>query len=176
MADLTGSAQSVDGLLSAPEPLTVEHDVLDFDSGEAVLDDWLRHRALKNESRYSRTYVVCSENRVVGYYCISAGAIERAATPGRLRRNAPDAVPISVIGRLAVDRRHAGRGLGADLLSDALRRIALASQSIGIAAVLVHAKSKAAKTFYLRQAEFFEYPQDSRTLFLPIETIVAAFS
>jgi GNAT superfamily N-acetyltransferase len=130
---------------------------------------------LKNESRFSRTYVVCEGQRVVGYFCISAGSLERGATPGKVRRNAPDIIPVSVIGRLAVNRDHAGKGLGADLLSDALRRIALASQSIGIGAVLVQAKDEAAKRFYLRCAEFLEYPEDSRTLFLPIETVIAGF-
>jgi GNAT superfamily N-acetyltransferase len=98
------------------------------------------------------------------------------AVPGKIRRNAPDTIPVSVIGRLAIDRNYAGKGLGADILSDALRRIAIASQSIGIGAVLVHAKNDAAKRFYLKCAEFIEYPADSRTLFLPIETVVAAFS
>ena len=98
------------------------------------------------------------------------------SAPGKIRRNAPDTIPISVIGRLAVSRDCAGRGLGADLLSDALRRIAVASQSIGIGAVLVHAKDDAAKSFYMACAEFIEYPADSRTLFLPIETVIAAFS
>ncbi len=161
--------------LSAPAPLTAEHDVSGFDCGEPALDDWLRHRALKNESRFSRTYVVCAGPQVVGYFCISAGAVERAAAPGKVRRNAPDSIPVSVIGRLAVSRDHAGRGLGADMLADALRRIAVASQSIGIGAVLVHAKDDAARRFYMQCAEFIEYPQDSRTLFLPIEAVVAGF-
>ena len=162
--------------LSAPVPLTANHDVTDFDCGEPVLGDWLKQRALKNESRFSRTYVVCDGNRVVAYFCISAGAVERAAVPAKIRRNAPDTIPISVIGRLAVSRDHAGRRLGADILSDALRRIAVASQSIGIGAVLVQAKDERAKRFYMACAEFIEYPADSRTLFLPIETVFAAFS
>jgi GNAT superfamily N-acetyltransferase len=161
--------------LSAPVPLTADHDLTDFDCGQPALNDWLKQRALKNESRFSRTYVVCEGACVVGYFCISAGAVERQAAPGKLRRNAPDSVPVSVIGRLAVSKSHAGRGLGADLLADALRRIAVASQSIGIGAVLVQAKDEAAKRFYLRCAEFLEYPADSRTLFLPIETVVGAF-
>jgi GNAT superfamily N-acetyltransferase len=127
---------------------------------------------MKNEGRFSRTYVVCDGNRVAAFYCISAGTVERAATPGKLRRNAPDTVPVSVIGRLAVSRDYAGRGLGADILSDALKRIAMASRSIGIGAVLVHAKDERAKRFYMACAEFVEYPADSRTLFLPIETVV----
>lgn len=161
---------------SAPVPLNAEHDLSGFDCAEPVLNDWLRHRALKNESRFSRAYVVCRGNRVVGYFCIAAGAVERAAAPGKIRRNAPDTIPVSVIGRLAVDRGHAGKGLGADLLSDALRRIALASQSIGIGAVLVQAKDEAAKRFYLRCAEFIEYPEDSSRLFLPMETVIAALN
>lgn len=162
--------------LSPPVPLAAEHDLDRFDCGEPALNDWLRQRALKNESRFSRTYVVCQDNRVVAYYCISAGAVGRDASPGKVRRNAPDTIPVSVIGRLAVTRDHAGKGLGADILSDALRRIAIASRSIGIGAVLVHAKDDDAKRFYMRCAEFIEYPVDSRTMFLPIETVVAAFS
>jgi GNAT superfamily N-acetyltransferase len=161
--------------LSEPVPLSAEHDLTIFDCGESALNDWLKHRALKNESRFSRTYVVCEGKRVVGYFCISAGALERAAVPNKLKRNAPDTIPVSVIGRLAVSASHAGKGLGADLLADALRRIAVASQSIGIGAVLVHAKDDQAKAFYLACAEFIAYPSDSRTLFLPIETVIAAF-
>lgn len=163
------------GRLSPPEPLKADHNLSAFACGEPALDDWLRQRALKNESRYSRTWVVCEGRTVVAYYCLSAGAVERAAAPGKLRRNAPDAIPVSILGRLAVTRTHAGRGLGADLLADALRRIAAASTSIGLAAVLVQAKDERARCFYLSCAEFIEFPEDSRTLFLPIETVVAAF-
>ena len=174
MAELTGRPQGSEHRLSAPVPLTAKHDLSAFDCGEPALNDWLHHHALKNESRFSRTYVVCDGDRVVAYYCISAGAIQRSAAPGKLRRNAPDAIPVSVIGRLAVNRDHAGRGLGADILADALRRIILASQSIGISAVLIHAKSDAAKRFYRRCAEFIEYPADSRILFMPIDTVARA--
>ena len=162
--------------LAAPAPLAASHDVGNFDCGEPALDDWLKHRALKNESRFSRTYVVCDDSRVIAYFCLSAGVVERSRAPGKVRRNAPDSVPVSIIGRLAVDRAYAGRGLGADLLSDALRRIAAASQTIGMAAVLVQAKDDKAKAFYLACAEFIEFPAESRSLFLPIETLVAAFS
>jgi GNAT superfamily N-acetyltransferase len=85
-------------------------------------------------------------------------------------------IPVSVFGRLAVSRDHAGKGIGADLLSVALRRVAVASKTLGIGAVLVHAKDDAARRFYLHCAEFIEHPADSRTLFLPIETVVAGFS
>lgn len=161
--------------LSAPVPLSADHDLSQFDCGEPALNDWLRHRAVKNESRFSRTYVVCAGNSVVAYACISAGSVERVAAPGKVRRNAPDKIPIAIIGRLAVSRDYAGKGLGADLLADVLRRIVLAAQSLGIAAVLVHPKDEAAMRFYMACAEFIEYPADSRTLYLPIDTVIAAF-
>jgi GNAT superfamily N-acetyltransferase len=159
--------------LRAPEPIGEGHDLSQFDCGVPVLDDWLRQRALRNESRFSRTYVVCEGARVAGFYCISAGAVERARVPGKLRRNAPDSVPVAVIGRLAVDRAYAGRGLGADLLADALRRIAGAAGVIGIAAVLVQAKDeKGRKAWYLRRAEFMAFPDEGRVLWLPVEAVV----
>ncbi|MCW5695352.1 MAG: GNAT family N-acetyltransferase [Bauldia sp.] len=161
--------------LSAPVPLSPAHNVTGFVCGVPVLDEWLRERALRNEGRYSRTYVVALGNRVIAYHSVSAGAVERVAAPGRLRRNAPDSIPVSIIGRLAVALDHAGSGLGTDILADALYRIAVASESIGIGAVLVHAKDERARHFYLGRAEFIEYPADSRILFLPIETVVAAF-
>jgi GNAT superfamily N-acetyltransferase len=174
MGALTPGREGRRSKLSSPVPLSADHDLSAFDCGVPALNGWLTQRALKNESRFSRTYVVCDGRQVVAYFCISAGAVERAVAPAKLRRNAPDTIPVSVIGRLAVSRSHAGHGLGADLLADAFRRIAVASQSIGIGAVLVHAKDDRAKAFYMACAEFIEYPADSRILFLPIETVVAA--
>jgi predicted GNAT family N-acyltransferase len=176
MAEVRPRSKRPKPLLSAPVPLRGEHDLSAFDCGEPALNDWLRDHALKNESRFSRTYVVCEDNCVIAYFRISAGAVQRSAAPRKVRRNAPNTMPVSIIGRLAVDHGHGGQGLGADLLSDALRRIAVASQNIGIGAVLIHAKSDEAKRFYTRCAEFIEHPADSRILFLPIETVVAAFT
>ncbi len=163
--------------ISAPAPLTIEHDLSAFDCGEEALDDWLRSRALKSEGRHARTYVLCVGQVVIGYYCICSGSVECSAAfvPGKVRRNAPNPIPISLIGRLAVDKRFAGRGLGPDLLRDALSRIVSASQVIGIGAVMVHAISDRARAFYMKHADWMEYPAESRTLFLPIETLIQAY-
>jgi GNAT superfamily N-acetyltransferase len=158
--------------LTAPQPITAAHDLSRFDCGVPVLNDWLRERALKTESRFSRSYVVCEGALVAGYYCLSAGAVQWEAAPGKLRRNAPDAVPVSILGRLAVDRDYAGRGLGASLLADALRRILGVAQSIGIAAVLVQAKDESARAWYLAQAEWLVFPAGSRMLWLPVGVVI----
>ena len=114
--------------------------------------------------------------RIAGYYSLSSGGVARAATPGKLRRNAPDTIPVVIIARLAVDRHYAGRGFGSDLLVDALKRCAHASKAIGIAAVMIHAKSDAARRFYMRQADFIEYPADSRILYLAMDAVTTAMS
>ena len=160
--------------LSEPVPISALHKVAEFDCGQPDLDNWLKMRAVRNEGRFSRTYVVCDNARVAGYYCISAAQVERAFVPKKLGRNAPDAIPVSIIGRLAVDQTFAGRRVGSSMLADAFRRIATASQIIGVAAILVHAKNEQAKAFYMACAEFVEYPLDSRILFLPIETLADA--
>lgn len=157
---------------SQPVALAAHHHLDDFDCGDVALNGWLGQRARKNESRFSRTYVVADGDDVRGYYCLAAGSIERQSTPGTLRRNAPDAVPVAVIGRLAVDKNFAGRGIGTDLLGDALKRCAAVSRTIAIAAVLVQAKNERAKQFYLSHARFVEYPDESKTLFLPINAIL----
>jgi ribosomal protein S18 acetylase RimI-like enzyme len=137
------------GEISAPEKLSAEHDLSGFDSGEPVLDEWLRRRALQNEaSGASRTYVVCVGARVVGYYTLAVGAVAHSEAPGRVRRNMPDSVPAMVLGRLAVDKAFQGRYIGAGLLCDAVLRTVQAAEIAGIRVILVHTISEAAKRFY----------------------------
>jgi hypothetical protein len=163
--------------LSPPVHLETSHDVTGFDCGNPDLNDWLRNRARTSEGKYSRTYVVCEGSAVVGYYCIANGGIQRKALPGKLRREQgqPNETPVAIIGRLARDIRYRGTGLGADLLVDALKRIISASEIIGMRCILVHAVDDVAMAFYTRCSDrFMEWPADSRTLFLPLETAIAA--
>lgn len=136
--------------LSAPEPLGTQHQVGDFNSGVASLDEWLKRRALANQaSGAARTFVVCEAKKIVGYYALASGAVSVVVAPGRFRRNMPDPILVAVLGRLAVDRAHQGRGLGRALVRDAARRIVHAADTIGIRGILVHAISPEAKIFYL---------------------------
>ena len=137
------------GPIGPPEKISAEHDISGFDSGEPVLDDWLRRRAMPNEaSGASRTYVVCVGKRVVGYYTLAAGAVTRTHALGRIKRNIPDPVPVVVLGRLAVDKVFHGQGVGTGLLRDAVLRALQAAEIAGVRAILVHALSEAAKRFY----------------------------
>jgi GNAT superfamily N-acetyltransferase len=162
--------------LSAPAPLSREHDLSQFDSGKPVLDNWLRNFARRSEGKSARCYVVAQGTVAVAYHCISTGAVERdAAAPEPLRKGMPATLPVMLIGRLAVDTRYHGQGLGTGLLKDALQRILHASREIGARAVLVHAIDDDAAAFYKRYG-FKAFPPDGHTLFLPIEEIAAALA
>lgn len=136
--------------LKAPEPLSADHLLNDFDCGEPALDDWLKRRAMANRlTGASRTFVVTDQSHsVCGYYAMAAGAVSRQAASSSIRRNMPDPVPVMMLARLAVARRAQGTKLGAALLQDAVNRAVLVACNIGVRAVLVHALNDKAKQFY----------------------------
>jgi len=145
----------------------------DFRCPEPALEDWLKRRAWKNQrDGASRCFVVCEKDAVVGYYALAAGAVAHSGSPGAIRRNMPEPIPVIVLGRLAVHADHVGRGIGAGLLKDAVLRAVRASQALGIRAMLCHAISEDAKRFYLRHG-FAESPVDPLTLFLNLTRLTA---
>jgi len=166
-----------DGLegISAPEPLRPEHDLSAFDSGEPVLDDWLRRRAVQNqETGASRTFVIQRHGQVVGFYALANGAVAHAEATGRTRRNMPDPIPVMVLGRLALDKRLPRRkGIGRALLRDAVLRTLHAAELAGIRAMLVHAISEDAKLFYER-CGFQPSPIDPMTLMITLRDAAMA--
>ncbi len=115
-----------------------------------MLDDWLKRRALANQSSgASRTFVVADQDgRVCGYYAMAAGAVSHQLATRGVRRNMPDPVPVMVLARLAVDRSTQGQRLGASLLQDAVNRAVAVSHNAGVRALLVHALHEKAKQFY----------------------------
>jgi predicted N-acetyltransferase YhbS len=144
----------------------------DFESGESSLDEWLDKRAAANqEAGASRTFVTCvNDNRIVGYYCLSASSIQRVLATGAIRRNMPDPIPMLLLGRLAVDRRWQRRGIGRGLLKDAVLRTVEISQHVGVRGLLVHAVSEGAKRFYM-DAQFEESPVNPMTLMVRLSDI-----
>jgi GNAT superfamily N-acetyltransferase len=136
--------------LRAPESLSLDHQCNSFACGESVLDEWLKRRALGNQtSGASRTFVVTTDEReVMGYYALSAGAVAHQDVTRSIRQNMPDPIPVMVLARLAVDVRAQGIKLGAALLQDALQRCVLVSQNTGVRAMLVHALHDRARQFY----------------------------
>lgn len=160
-------------MITAPERLTEVHLVEQFDCGKAPLNDWLRLRAIRSEGRSSRCFVICENNAVVGYYVLATGAVTHDNAPRTLRANLPNPTPVMVLGRLAVHKNYQRRGIGADLLREALTRALLASRSIGAMAVLVQAKDDDVVPFYASFG-FRAFPGEERKLFITMAEIAKA--
>ncbi|WP_156566116.1 GNAT family N-acetyltransferase [Metakosakonia massiliensis] len=161
------------GKVTAPVPLSSSHILAEFHCGEAALDEWIKHRGLKNQSMgAARTFVICRENssQVVGFYSLATGSVTHAIAPGNLRRNMPDPVPVIILARLAVDTGYHSKGLGADLLHDAVLRCCRVAENIGVRAIMVHALSDRARQFYLHHGFMLSQTQE-RTLFLRLPII-----
>jgi GNAT superfamily N-acetyltransferase len=159
------------------EPLDPKrHKVKDFQCGEPSLDRWLLSYAGQSQRRdVARTFVAAdSEGRVVGYYTLVAGQVEHGAGSPPVRagvsRHIP--IPICLIARLSADESWQGRGLGRDLLRDALRRTVAAADQIGIRAVLVDAIDDNAAAFYRRHG-FEPTTTDGLTLMVPLPAVRA---
>jgi ribosomal protein S18 acetylase RimI-like enzyme len=154
----------------APRALRAGDVVSDFSCGTPELDRWLRAWARHNDANAAaRTFVsvATGTDRVCGFYCLAAGSLVRAEAPGRLARNMPDPIPVVLIGRLAVDLRDARRGLGGSLLQHAVVQSVRVAQTIGMRAMVVHAKDDRAVAFYERFG-FTRFPSGDRTLYLRV--------
>ena len=162
------------------EPLGKSHDRGQFACGVPALDEYLARFARQNhESGIAKTFVGVapdSPRRVLGYYSISAGAIERDNLPPRAAKRFPNfPIPLARLARLAVDREFQGRGLGEDLMMDALNRVLRASGDIGIVGMLIDAKDEKAKRFYGRY-EFESLPDQPLVMWLPMAAIGRLFA
>ena len=154
-----------------PMPLEVADDLVGFDCGEESLNHWLQRTAHNNhKSGASRVFTIKEKGQVIGYYCLAAGSIARVAAPKKLIRNSPDPLPIILLGRLAIDNRYKGQGLGGFLLRDAILRSISLTQNLGVVALVAHALNQSAKEFYL-QYGFLESPLSDMTLILPLKNL-----
>jgi predicted N-acetyltransferase YhbS len=150
--------------LTPPRPLTITDDREMFDCGRESLNQWFRRHAWRNqETGASRTSVICdtATNEVVGYVSLSAAQIEREFLPKSAQRNRPDPLPVILLGQLAVDQRHHGKGCARSLLLFALTTAVRLSKEIGCFGVLTHPLDDGVRAFYQRFG-FEELPFDPK--------------
>jgi GNAT superfamily N-acetyltransferase len=117
---------------------------------------------------------VVPEGTIAGYYTLSSTSVQLAELPAQTVRNLPryPLVPATLLGRLAVDRRHQGKGYGRFLLGDALHRAA--RSEIASFAMIVDAKDESARRFYERES-FLPFPDQPMKLFRPMADIRRLF-
>lgn len=157
------------------EKLGKHHDRGAFSCGIEDLDTYLQRYASQNEKAgVSQHFVAVSkagDSKVLGYYALSAGSVSFEVVPDELKKRLPRyPIPVAHMGRLAVDQSMQGKGLGIDMLIDALARIARVSDEVGIHAVEVVAINPAAKQFYLKYG-FTELNDDPYRLYMSMKTV-----
>ena len=155
------------------EPLAAHHDRASFSCGEASLDRYIRRQASQDaRRRVVRVFVASGEppERIAGYCTLSAASFEKDNLPAELAGRLPHyPVPAAVIGRLAVDLRSQGSGLGEVLLLDAVHRVVRAGDTMGVYAVVVDALHERASAFYERYG-FAPFPSQPLRRYLPLRT------
>jgi GNAT superfamily N-acetyltransferase len=161
------------------EPLDAHHNRADFSCGVEALDRYFRQQAGQDQRRrVAVPYVLVdpTTGAVVGYYTLSTLSILAESLPDEVTRRLPryQALPAILIGRLALDQRYRGQGLGELLLMDALRCGLEISRQVGAMAVVVDAKDNAARAFYERYG-FIRFLDHEYRLFLPMATVAQIF-
>ena len=143
-----------------------------FDCGQDDLNRFLKRFALANQAaNAAQTYVACRAARIVGYYSLVVGSVQREDSPSRVVKGmARHPIPVMILARLAVDRSDQGSGIGKALLKDALLRTADAADIAGMRAMIVHAKDEDARRWYA-QFDFEPSPTDPLHLFLLLKDL-----
>lgn len=137
--------------LRRPEPLDpLIHDRSAFDSGAPELDEWLRRYSSQNRRRNTAaTWVIADADAVVrAYVSLATTSIDRSAAPSSVAKHAPDPIPALLIGRLAVDRSLAGRGVGTALVAHILATAVDLNERAACRAVVVNALDDAARSWW----------------------------
>ena len=153
-------------------PLAAAHDREKFSCGAEPLDRYLRTQATQDVRRRIASCFVASPlqgNAVTGFYTLSSASIPMTGFPAERLRKLPRTPVLAAarIGRLAVDRRHQGRQLGAALLFDAIARAIRADAAVF--ALVADAKDEAAARFYRRHG-FEAFSGRAGRMFLPVAT------
>jgi GNAT superfamily N-acetyltransferase len=162
------------------EPLDSNHRKAEFNCGNEQLDNYFYKQASQDVKRKLSACFVVAESEtylVKGYYTLSNNSIPLEAIPDTIKRKLPSsyaAIPVTLMGRLAIEIKYQGQGLGKFILIDALKRCFVTSKSIGSFAVVVDPIDHNAQAFYLKYG-FITLP-DSRKMFLPMRTIAQLFA
>ena len=155
------------------------HDRKPFSCGSLALDRYLQQQARQDADKRAAAPFVLTEPpaaRVLGYYTLSASMVGVGELPDTLAKKLPryPQLPVTLLGRLAVDQSLKGQGIGQFLLMDALRRSLEAAADIAAMAVIVDSKDEAAAAFY-RRFSFAPLKGQPGRLFLPMTIIAGLF-
>lgn len=120
-----------------------------FHCDDPIVDGWVKnHSATARKRGTAVVYVVKCGSDVAGFYTLSTHSVARADSRGWVSRNAPEQIPVILLGMMGVDEKYKGVGLGASLLRDATMNAMKVAQIAGARALIVDPSSESAAAFY----------------------------
>lgn len=145
------------------ETLNRAHHLDVFCSRNHILNHWLQTHALSNHRNGScRTFVAVEEDKIAGFYALAAGSVAHEGAPPRVTKGlARHPVPVAILARIAVDQAYEGQGIGSHLFRDAVCSVIRVADTIGIRALLIHAKNEDARNWYRTKFGLQPSPIDS---------------
>lgn len=151
------------------------HQKESFDCGQVALNLYLRNQAGQDVRRsVSAVFALTDKNgfAVLGYYTLCSTTIQIKDLPANIAKKMPKytLLPATLLGRLAIDQKHQGQGLGRYLLFNAFERAFYSTRDVGSIGLVVNAKDEAAIYFYTKN-NFVAYPESRDQLFLPMSSI-----
>ncbi len=161
------------------ELLDKKHNRSDFDCGKELLNNYLKNQAGQDVKRKLSACFVLAEketNLIQGYYTLSNSSIPLSSFPEQIRKKLPGSyvsIPTTLLGRLAIDNRCQGKGIGKILLIDALKRSYEISKEMGSFAVVVDPIDSDAEAFY-KKYDFISLP-GSQKMLIAIKTLKELF-
>lgn len=161
------------------ELLAKKHKAKAFDCGKAMLDNYIHHQASQDVKRKLSVCFVWEDTEtglIQGYYTLANNSILLNTIPEKWRKKLPKSytsIPATLLGRLAVDKRFQGKGIGRILLVDALKKSYEVSEEIGSFAVVVDPLDDEAEKFYEKYG-FIKLP-DSGKMFIAMKTLKELF-
>jgi GNAT superfamily N-acetyltransferase len=161
-------------------PIAAHHDRKAFDCGDADLNGYLQRYARQNHERGGAKCFVAIDPRasdlILGFYTLSPASLDYARVPEIARRGLGRyEVPVFRLGRLAIDLKVQGKGLGGKLLLAAGERALMVSEQVGGVALLIDAKNQRAGDWY-RSYGAVPLADAELSMVLPLSTIAAALA
>lgn len=167
-----------------------DHNLAAFSCSKRALEEYIKKYASQDVRRkyasqdvrrkLATVFVVSSKNeprRVIGYYSLSNSSVRLEQLPPDLLKKAGKykILPVTLLGRMAIDDAYRSQGFGELVLMEALHQALSVAHRVASFAVFTEAKDKEAASFYEKYG-FLRLPEDKLKLFIPMKTLEKLFS
>lgn len=152
-----------------------KHHVKEFDCGKSSMNEFLHKFAAKNAQKgVSKTFVLAMQEgdekekqKIAAYYTISVATVSRDDIPTKGLPRYP--IPVTLLARLAIDKKFQRQRLGSKVLIYALRHsVRLADAGMPTVGVALDVFDEEALNFYRSFNFFYDFTNDPMRLYAPM--------